>query len=365
VRHDRKGFVLDSRSLEGLEVIRPVYSGDGSSLSGKERNHLFLSNFPQEQQFKDVSGISGLDSPADGRSFGIFDFDHDGWLDVAVASANSPLLTVYRNQVGSRSEAGVVALRFAGGNRSAAPSDEWSNRDGYGALVTVEVGGRKLLREHRCGEGFSAQNSSTMVIGVGDAKTVDRITVRWPSGRAHETRDVPVGTLLVAFENPEHDGGESFVRAPYVQPVGDFDRGDEGRTLQRVAMAVRVPKGESSRLRLFTTMTTHCQSCRKEMPELQHVRESFDSNLLAMYGVPMDEREKRDDLLEFAQVTEAPYELLLELPESARNRVREHVVETLGEDATPATIVTDAEGNVLLTRWGAPSVSELRRLLRD
>ena len=45
--------------------------------------------------------------------------------------------------------------------------------------------------------------------------------------------------------------------------------------------------------------------------------------------------------------------------------MREHVVETLGEDATPATIVTDAEGNVLLTRWGAPSVSELRRLLRD
>lgn len=363
MRHDRKGFVLESGALDGEQDLRPTYDGDGSSLSGKERNHLFLSNYPHAEQFFDVSGVSGLDSPADGRAFGLFDFDHDGWLDVAVANANTPLLEVYRNQVGQRAESTghVVALRLRGGNQTAQPTTEWSNRDGYGALVTVEAGGRTLVREHRCGEGFSAQNSSTMIIGVGSAETIEKVTVRWPSGQVHETSGVPAGTLLMAFENPEHDGGNHFVRAPYLAPVGDFQRPAPAAAETRITLT---EADAPSTLRMYTTMTTHCQSCRKEMPELRHVRGSFGSDLLAMYGVPM-ERESDKALQKFVKVTEAPYELLTSLPTTDTETVREHVIGTLGEDATPATIVTDAKGNVLLTRWGAPSVSELRRLLAE
>jgi hypothetical protein len=155
----------------------------GASLSGFERNHLFLSS--GGTKFADISGISGLDDPADGRAFGLLDYDRDGWQDIALVNANAPMLELYRNRIGShpatlaRPAGGrMVALRFVGGNRTARPSREASARDGIGARVTVDLGGSSILREYRAGEGFASQNSATLIIGVGEHDVVPSITVR-------------------------------------------------------------------------------------------------------------------------------------------------------------------------------------------
>jgi peroxiredoxin len=369
VRHDQKGFVLDSRAVVDIPD-RPAVRQDGSSLSGKERDHLFLSHFPKERQFTDVSGISGLDNPSDGRAFATLDFDHDGWLDVAMASANRPLLSLYQNRIGRAADETLaragnrIALRFEGGNRANATSDKWSNRSGYGALVSLEVGARRIVRELRCGEGFASQNSATLLIGIGAAERVDRITVRWPSGLVQETLDVPHGTLLIVRENPVvAPGGEPFERAPYPSAVGGpgatAAANGTGASLQLASLAGREPTD----LTMYTTMATHCQTCRSEMPELQHLRDAFGADVLGMYGVPVDETEGREDLLKFAETTSAPYELLVDLDAGERTRVKDYAAAALGDEGTPATIVTDAKGRVLLTRWGAPNVSELKRLL--
>ena len=60
------------------------------SFSGYERNCLFLNR--AGKQFTDVSLISGLDNIADGRTFVYWDYDRDGWQDIALVNANSPLL---------------------------------------------------------------------------------------------------------------------------------------------------------------------------------------------------------------------------------------------------------------------------------
>ncbi len=132
-----------------------------------------------------MSGVSGLDHPADGRAFAVLDFDRDGWQDLAVVNANAPLLQLYRNQIGDGEgdRAGIVALRFEGGNRVASSNDQWSARDGYGARVLVELGGRTLLREHRAGEGLAAQNSPTMRIGIGESDRADHLESDGPPGR--------------------------------------------------------------------------------------------------------------------------------------------------------------------------------------
>ena len=154
------------------------------SLSGHERNHLFLSS--RGRRFDDASGISGLDALADSRSFALFDYDRDGWSDIALVNTNAPLLNLFRNQIGDSSSAQerghVVALRFVGGNRAGKPSERFSNRDGYGARVTAEMGDLTLTREHRAGAGFSSQNSNTLLLGIGARESVDLLTVRWPSG---------------------------------------------------------------------------------------------------------------------------------------------------------------------------------------
>ena len=155
-----------------------------TSVSGGERNPLFLSL--QSEQFSDIAGISGLDHPGDSRSFGILDYDRDGWQDIVLVNANAPLLQLFRNQIGlsakSRDFGGMIALRFVGGNDTPQPQSLFSNRDGYGAKVSVKLGEQTLLREHRAGEGFAAQNSSTMIIGIGKQAQADSVVVRWPSG---------------------------------------------------------------------------------------------------------------------------------------------------------------------------------------
>ncbi len=192
---------------------------DGVSQSGHERNHLFLAT---AGRFTDVAGVSGADSIADGRAVALLDYDRDGWQDLALVNANAPKLELYRNQMVrlyDGSPPGFVAVRFEGGNRSARPS-KLSNRDGYGAVVTVELeDGVRLVREHRAGEGMATQNSATMLIGLGRAKAVGELAVRWPSGAQTKVENVASGTLVRAMEVAE-DGAGHFVRTPYVQAAG-------------------------------------------------------------------------------------------------------------------------------------------------
>ena len=92
----------------------------GMSFSGKERNRLFLSR--QARQFVDLSALSGLDNIADSRVFAVWDFDRDGWQDIAVANSNAPLLSIYHNDVAAiekaRDTGQMIAIRFVGGNHN-------------------------------------------------------------------------------------------------------------------------------------------------------------------------------------------------------------------------------------------------------
>jgi len=170
------------------------------SLSGKERNHYFANR--GGQAFDDLSGLAGLDNPADGRGWVLFDYDRDGWQDLAVVNANEPMLNLYRNTMAAAGlEGGMVAVRFVGGNDGPGVA-ALSPRDGYGAVVTADLGDLKLTREHRCGDGYAAQHSAVMVLGIGKRGGVKQLTVRWPSGRIVELADVAEGSLVTCWEEP-------------------------------------------------------------------------------------------------------------------------------------------------------------------
>jgi len=170
------------------------------SLNGNERNHYFANR--GGRSFVDISGVSGLDNPADSRGFAVLDYDRDGWQDVALVNANQPLFNLYHNEMPAAGlSGGMIAIRFVGGNRTSVPSKEFACRDGYGARVKVDLGDTKLIREHRCGDGWSTQNSATMIIGIGSHTNVASITVQWPSGKTASAKAIPEGTLLTVYEN--------------------------------------------------------------------------------------------------------------------------------------------------------------------
>ena len=355
---------LYSRATERLQ--------SGASFSGHERNHVFLNQ--NGDDYVEVSGISGLDHPGDSRAFGVLDYDRDGWQDIAVVNANAPLFQLFRNQMGERSDAGrMVAIRFEGGNRFAFPSSEWSSRDAYGARAVLDVQGRELLREHRAGEGLAAQNSATLHVGVGTAEEVTRLEIDWPSGRRSDTTAVPAGTLVTAYEDPSASPtGAPFILTPYRasgEPLA-VTASVKARATANAAdgpirAAQEVLPGDRARLILYTTVATWCAPCLDELPSLNLLRASFTSAELEIFGVPYDSEETPEILAAWSERYEPPYRILSELKPRERNAVIQGALDALRIDGLPAAVVTDSDGDVLLVRWGPPSVSELRVLLQN
>ena len=143
------------------------------SFSGHERNRLFAND--RGERFWDISSLSHMDQIADSRSIALFDFDHDGRMDILLANASDPLLNLYRNRT-SDSTAGenFLVIRLLGGNTQDSADFHRTARDAYGAKVWVRTGDRVVYRELRCGEGFAAQNSDRLLIGVGGVDQGER-----------------------------------------------------------------------------------------------------------------------------------------------------------------------------------------------
>lgn len=180
------------RNPEGAEKTWTAFSH-----SGNERNRLFMNG--DGDSFANVSGVSGLDSSLDGRSFVTWDFNQDGLTDIGLVNANEPLLQLFENRSQSQdlsSRNRVIAVRLRGGNLSSQPHSEYSNRDAIGANLIVDTGEMKFRRVLSAGEGFASQNSKTLLIGLGDAESVVALDVIWPSGKISRTSDIPAGLLI-------------------------------------------------------------------------------------------------------------------------------------------------------------------------
>jgi thiol-disulfide isomerase/thioredoxin len=338
----------------------------GASLSGWERDHLFVNR--DGKDLIDVSGLSGLDHSGDGRALAWFDYDRDGWADFVVVNVNAPTLQLFRNQMASlptSAKRRMVAVRLVGGNQSAAPNDAWSNRDGIGATVWVQAGSRRLIREQRGGEGFAAQNSATMLIGIGENEQADSIDVRWPSGRRQTVEDVPAGTLVTLFENPaQSPDGSGVVREPYRASAEQTRTGRTPHVRKRDPLGLtRARSSSPAKLRVYTTMATWCASCRAELADITLLRERFDPDEVEIFGVPIDTADTREKLEAYVQELQPAYEMLYGLPPEDVATVKDRIVKELRRDALPASIVTDGQDRIVAVHWGSPTVSDVRQML--
>jgi hypothetical protein len=141
----------------------------GRSLSGYQRKRLWIND--GLGNFTDVAQAVGATDTEDGRAVALADLGNRGVLDVIVANQRGPLL-LYRNEV--------------------APGRHWiqfelegttSNRSALGARVEVHWNGRLQAQDVSGASGFSAQNQRRLHYGLGEAAAVDRVVIRWPSGR--------------------------------------------------------------------------------------------------------------------------------------------------------------------------------------
>lgn len=355
---DNLGPQIDAR-LAGVER-----QGDRiwvHSLHGGERNRYFANR--QGRSFEDISGLSGLDNVADSRGFAVLDYDRDGWLDVALVNANRPLFNLYRNKMPEAGlEGGVMAIRFVGGNRTATPSKEYGCRDGFGARVSVDLGKTRIVREHRCGEGWSTQHSATMIIGIGSHETVASVSVRWPSGKTASTKSIPEGTLLTVYENSaDSPSGEPFTRQTYrAMPPPS-----RPRSAVRPFFPVRAldSAAKPARLRVYISFATSAASTLSDLPALKRLKEALGPEGVDLIAVPIDAADDNAKLGAFAQQWK-PASRLVNIPPAKRAEAVADYAKALDQEPPlPSTVITDDAGHILSAQPGIPSISILRKWL--
>ncbi|MEE8046941.1 MAG: ASPIC/UnbV domain-containing protein, partial [Dehalococcoidia bacterium] len=213
--------------------------------------------------------------------------------------------------------------------------------------------------------GLAAQNSATMLVGIGDAERAKRLEIRWPSGRSYDTTAVPAGTLVTAYEDPSASPtGAPFVLTPYGVPTPHRPLvASAGIPASSIRAAQDVLPGDRGRLIMYTTVATWCVPCLEELPGLNLLRTTFSTEELEIFGVPYDGEEPPEVLQAWSDLYAPPYRILSELSIEQRASVIDGALDALRLEGVHAAVITDSEGEVLLVRWGPPSISEIRVLL--
>jgi enediyne biosynthesis protein E4 len=148
-------------------------------------------------RFAELAAVTGLESSANQRGVVVFDAEGDGDPDLfATGFLQPPTLSIHRNP--SRARTLVLTLQ----GLSTAKTRYRTTRDALGAVVTVEAGGLRRAQVVSAGYSFLSSGSKSLFFGLGDRDRADRVTIRWPSGKVSELKDVAAGKLLLC-EPPE------------------------------------------------------------------------------------------------------------------------------------------------------------------
>lgn len=324
------------------------------------------------QDFKDISLLSGVNSVADGRSFAYWDFDRDGWQDILIVNANRPALEIYQNQIAKKfPNRKSVGFRLVGGNRSAKPSKQWSNRDAYGAKITIECGGKTIVRELKCGEGFAAQNSKTLLIGLGESEVIESVKIAWPSGKLQQLSGVQPGEVVTIYENSQEselqltaesaDGQQLAWSSEPLQATRPMEPAEEAFSkisFQLSGNSSDQQHRQNAKYCAYMAMATSCGICTKSLPQIAELKTALGDQV-QFFGLPIDVADNKEKLDKYVQRNAPEYRMVSELDHNGKTAIAKIMATSLGSVATPAFLVTDKGGKLIAATAGVPPVSWL------
>jgi hypothetical protein len=88
-----------------------------------------------------------------------------------------------------------------------------SNRLALTARVKIVAGGISQTDEIHSGGSYLSQNDLRVHFGLGTAKRIDSVEIRWPSGKVETIRDLAVDQFYSVLE------GEGIVPAERIRPA--------------------------------------------------------------------------------------------------------------------------------------------------
>ena len=142
------------------------------------------------KSFVNISATAGaaFNAPLAARGAALGDLNNDGQLDAVVAVLDAAPVILRSNGTANH----WLGISLVGSK---------SNRSGIGARVTVtSVTGQKQIFDASTAGSYMSSNDPRIVVGLGSAKAVKSVEVRWPSGKMQTLTNPPIDRYLRIIE---------------------------------------------------------------------------------------------------------------------------------------------------------------------
>ena len=181
---------LDNDGLQDLCAVNGHVRDDVAELEpGQSYAQRALLFYHRGERFEEIGAAAGATAvPAVRRGLASGDLDNDGRVDLVVTRNGGPA-EVWRNETEPAGHWLAVCLR-----------SRRSGREGLGARVRVRAGGRELAQAVVSGGSYLSESDHCAHFGLGEASSIDGITVRWPSGVEQEFPGGPADRRLTLEE---------------------------------------------------------------------------------------------------------------------------------------------------------------------
>jgi len=167
----------------------------------EQRKLVFLNQ--HDGTFRDVSNLVGpalsVPQPSRGAAFG--DLDNDGKIDIVVENIDGAPMILH-NEANTPNH--WITLQLMGTR---------SNRMAIGTKVKAIAGSLVQIDEARSGGSYLSQSGTRIHFGLGDEKKVDRIEIRWPSGKTESLQQLSADRFYLVKE------GEGIVPPGGTRPI--------------------------------------------------------------------------------------------------------------------------------------------------
>jgi hypothetical protein len=150
------------------------------------KDHAILYRNLGNGQFSDITSRAGPAfserHSARGAAFG--DFDNDGSVEIVVNNQNEPPSLL---KLAGKPHGNWIIIRLEGTQ---------SNRSAIGARLKLTTGTRVQTDEVRSGGSYLSQSDLRVRFGLGNAASIDRLEIDWPSGIREIKTSLPVNEVV-------------------------------------------------------------------------------------------------------------------------------------------------------------------------
>ena len=174
------------------------YDNDGDAdifKANGELKHMYgqedqLFENVENGKFKDVSIDRGQYFREEyvGRGACLGDYDNDGDIDIYIVNLDSHGMFL-RNNKGNQNN--WLTLNLVG---------QTSNKDGIGSRIKLIVGGKVQTAQKKSTTGYLSQNDSRIHFGLMKNDTVEKIEIKWPSGKLQVLENIKANQILTVKE---------------------------------------------------------------------------------------------------------------------------------------------------------------------